>query len=127
MKIILALFFSTVCIFTVHAQTSSRPRSVTSNQSQIVFSNNARFVVVPINQINLTVKLDRYTGKTFQYYIDGKRRWFPLEVRGGLPDESKNTTPKYQIDGEGDSIFLINIETGQTWIFNVRTWEPVTD
>lgn len=127
MKIIFALFFTVICGIGVHAQIGSRPRNVPVNQSQIILSDNARFEIISLNQISLTVRLDRYTGKTYQYYVDGRRRWYPLEVRGGLPDESKNTTPKYQITGEGDSLFLLNNETGQSWIFNVRTWEPVTD
>jgi hypothetical protein len=127
MKIIFALFIGVLCGISVSAQISSRPRSVTGSQSQIILADNARYEIILLDQINLTVKLDRYTGKTYQYYVDGRRRWYPLEVRAGLPDESKNTTPKYQIIGEGDSVFLINNETGQSWIFNVRTWEPVTD
>ena len=127
MKIILALFIGLICGISVFAQISSRPRSVAGSQSQIILPDNARYEIILFEQPNLTVKLDRYTGKTYQYYVDGRRRWYPLEVRAGLPDESKSTTPKYQITGEHDSVFLINSETGQSWIFNIRTWEPVTD
>lgn len=127
MKIILALFFGAILAAGASAQTTSRPRNVPGGQSQILISDNARYEIISLNQANLTVKLDRYTGKTYNYYVDGRRRWSPLEVRGGLPDESKNTTPKYQIIDEGNDIFLLNIETGQSWVFSVRTWELVTD
>ncbi len=127
MKITFTLLIIFICGIGIFAQTGSRPRSVSGNQSQILISDNARFEIFSFSQTQLTIKLDRYTGKTFLYYVEGKRRWFLMEVRGGLPDESKNTIPKYEIIGEGDATFLFNNETGQSWILNLRTWEPVVD
>lgn len=127
MKIIYTLIIVAFCSVAAYSQTASRT-SGGGGKTQIVISDNARFEIANLSGIQLPVviKLDRYTGKTFQYAAD-RRRWFLIEVRGGLPDERGSQTPKYQIADEGDLVFLINNETGQTWIFNVRTWEPVID
>lgn len=126
MKIFISLFIGIICAMSAYSQTGAVSGN-SSGRTQIISSDKARYQIISFGQIYLTVKLDRYTGKTFQYYNE-RKRWYPLEVRGGLPaSPATDQTPKYQISDEGEFVFLINTETGQSWIFNQRTWEPVTD
>lgn len=124
MKIIIAFLISIICGLSIYSQTTTRPRNVNSSNPQIILSDTARYEIVIFNET--IVKLDRYTGKTYFYY-NQKRKWYLMDVRGGLPNQSANLTPRYQIYGEGESILLINNETGQSWVFYNRTWEPVED
>ena len=129
MKIIIVLFISIICGIGADAQTGTRQRTVSGNQSQILFSDTARFEIILLKQpVQLTIKLDRYSGRTYGYVQDGGRRWFPLEVTDGLPNSFLNTLPVYQITGEGEQIFLFNNETGRSWILtNYRIWTPIRD
>lgn len=118
MKIIFALTISILCGISAYSQNANvRP--------QTILPDTARFQIFFLEPSSLAVKLDRYSGKTYQY--SNERRWYLLEVRGGLPVQTIGSTPRYEIYDEGDSLFLINQETGQSWIFNVRTWEPIRD
>jgi hypothetical protein len=128
MKIIIALFISLACCgIGADAQSNSVPGKINIDKTVTVLPDTARFQIISMAQLGaIVVRLDRFTGKT-SVYDPGRRRWFPLDVRGGLPAVIA-TTPKYQIYTEGDDFnFLVNSETGQSWILNVRTWEPVTD
>lgn len=133
MKIIIALLVALLGVAAAAAQTATRPRSVAANQPPTLLSDNARFELVKLSDQTIApvtgaiVRLDRYTGRTHYYSIDSKRRWALLGVRGGLPDETGNTTPKYQIFDDGSSIFLLNNDSGQSWILTGRAWEPVAD
>lgn len=127
MKIAIALFITAICGIGAYAQTNQRPRSVSSSQTQVVISDNARFELVAFGQQSV-IKLDRYTGKTY-LRNSGDRKWYLLNVRNGLPNQSGNTTPKYQIYDDGYYPLLLNNETGQTWILisESRSWEPLID
>jgi hypothetical protein len=128
MKIIIACLLVIFCCLGVYSQTTPRTRVVRGSNSQIVVSDSARFEIVRFNQFSVTARLDRYTGKTSVYTVSGRRRWTPLEVSGGLPNEAASTTPKYQIYDDAENIFLMNNETGQSWIFyNNLSWIPVAD
>lgn len=125
MKITIALFV--VLIGSVHAFSQTNPAARTNGtRPRVVVSDTTRFELVTLSEQALTVRIDRYTGKTFVYGY-GERKWFPLSVRGGLPNAAGNSTPKYDLYDEGSQVFLINNETGQTWILNVRSWEPILD
>ncbi len=128
MKITFALFITIICAVGADAQTSPISGSVSINRPVVVLPDTARYQLVPMASYSTTtVKLDRYTGKTYIYDL-GRRKWFLLDVRGRLPTSSTNATPKYEIYAEWENFnFLINTETGQTWIFVGRTWEPITD
>jgi hypothetical protein len=126
MKITFILIFIIICGISVYPQNNPTSGNVRNNKPQIILSDTARYEIVFLSQIPLTVKLDRYTGKTYQYFNE-KRKWYLLEVRGGLPSAAANLTPTYQICDDGEFNILINNETGQSWVFNVRNWEPVTD
>lgn len=126
MKIVLALLGSLVCGVCAYAQTGKLPQDVNISRPVIVLPETARYQIIPIIQFGLHVKLDRYSGKTYQY-DPGRARWYLLNVRGGLPTAGSNLTPRYQIYDVDNFIFLINNETGQTWILVTRTWEPIAD
>jgi len=128
MKITFILLTIIICGSGAYAQ--NYPATGNVNKPLIILSDTARYQLVSMNQTGLlVVKLDRFSGKS--YFFDttnGRRRWYPLEVRGGLPASSTNTTPKYQIYSEADDFnFLTNNETGQSWILYGRTWEPILD
>lgn len=129
MKIIFALLIAFIGGVNAVSQTTTttpRVRTVsTSGNSQFLISDTARFEIVSIGESQPVVRLDRYTGRThiFEY---ARARWYVLDVRGGLPNQSGNTVPKYQIYNEGAPI-LINNETGQSWFLNIRTWIPILD
>jgi len=125
MKIIIAFLISIICGLSIYSQTTTRPRSINRSNPQIILSDASRYEVISLTDI--IVKLDRYTGKTYFYYYYGKRKWYLMDVRGGLPNQSTNLTPRYQIYVEGEAILLINNETGQTWVFYNRGWEPIED
>jgi hypothetical protein len=126
MKIIIVLLIG---LIGGSAAAYAQNTTVTGNNNKpvIILPENTRYQILTMLQIDLIfVRLDRYTGKT-HIYDPGRRRWYPLEVRGGLPAATSNT-PKYQIyTEENNNNFLLNGETGQSWIFTVRTWEPVSD
>lgn len=125
MKIIISLFIGLICVTGVYSQSGALSGSVSGDKSITVLPDTARYQITALNQVRLTIKLDRFTGKTYQY-VNQKRRWYLLEVRGDLPFSAADT-PKYQICEDGESVFLINNVTGQTWTLNVTTWERVVD
>jgi hypothetical protein len=128
MKIAIAFLIAAFCAVGSQAQTNQRPASVSSNQTRVVISDNARFELVFLGSSEV-VKLDRYTGRTY-LHVSGDRKWYPLSIRNGLPNEAGNTTPKYQIyNDDGYNRLLFNNETGQAWILvpQSRSWEPMID
>ncbi|HEY8562322.1 MAG TPA: hypothetical protein VIL74_18240 [Pyrinomonadaceae bacterium] len=131
MKITFFLLVFVVCAVGAAAQTNSAPGNVNINKPLTVLPDTARYQLVKLEYIspiiiNGMIKLDRYNGKT-SIYDPGRRRWILLSVRGGLPAASSDS-PKYQIFSEGETLtFLLNSETGQSWVLNVQIWEPVAD
>ncbi len=128
MKISFSLLITIIFAVGAYAQTTSIAGNVNLNRPVTVLPDTARYQLVPLVSFGATVvRLDRYTGKTY-IYEQGRRKWFLLEVRGGLPAFSTQMHPRYEIYAESEGFnFLLNTETGQTWILNARTWEPVTD
>lgn len=126
MKITFSFLISIFCCLFVYSQQSPVPQDLGGGNSRLICSDTARYQIILFNQGALTVKLDRYTGRTYQYSNE-RRRWYLLEVRGGLPSGAANSAPKYRIYEAEQLYFLLNEETGQTWVFNIRTWEPVVD
>jgi hypothetical protein len=130
MKISFTLLISIICAVGAYAQATQISGNVGFNRPVNILPENARFQLVPVSQISINlIKLDRFTGRT-QSYDYSRRRWLPLQVRGGLPVSSNNTSPKYEIYAEGsDANFLLNTETGQTWVLSTYSmgWEPIPD
>lgn len=132
MKLTICLLIMIICGGNILAQTTTRARISGNNQSNLLIDN-ARFVIFKLNEnATETLKLDRYTGKTFIYGISGgffnaTRKWILMTVRGGLPVAPADSVPRYEFFAGGDGYFLLNSETGQTWILNQRTWEPIPD
>jgi len=132
MKLIISLLFTIICAVAISAQTTSRPRVSGNNVAKILLDN-ARFEILKLGEnAPQTIKLDRYTGKTYLYGIGGglfsaNRKWFLLSVRGGLPAAPSDSMPRYEISEGVEGFFLLNNETGQTWVLLERTWEPVLD
>jgi hypothetical protein len=118
---LIVFFFS--CAVGAYSQNTPRPGIVKGGGQAILFDS-ARFEMFPAEMS--VVRLDRFTGKT-HYYEPQRRRWYLLEVRGGLPNEAGNVTPKYQINTEGGSPILFNNETGQSWFLEMRIWYPIPD
>jgi len=128
MKLTFIVLITVICTVGVYAQNNPVSGSIGINRPVVILPANARFQLVPVIFYNFSfVKLDRYTGKT-GLYEPQRRKWYPIDVRGGLPVASTNTTPKYELYNEGEPI-LINTETGQTWFLNSysRGWEPIPD
>ena len=127
MKIAFALLIMFICAFGIAAQTTPISGNIGLNKPLRILPDNARFQLIPLSVQSFSVfRLDRFTGKTAAYDW-GRRRWYPISVRGGLPASSNNAAPKYEMYAEGQG-FLINIETGQTWVLLENlTWEPITD
>lgn len=116
------------CVVGAYSQTTPRP-GIIKNDTQVILFDSARFEMIPAAMS--LIKLDRYTGKTF-YFEPSRKKWYLLEVRGGLPNETGNVTPKYQIQTIGSNIgsevsVLFNNETGQSWFLDMRTWYPIPD
>lgn len=119
---LIVFFFS--CAVGAYAQTTPRP-GILKNDAPVILFDSARFEMVPA--ASSVVKLDRFTGKT-HYYEPLRKKWYLLEVRGGLPNEAGNVTPKYQIHAEDVGYpILFNNETGQTWFLENRIWYPIPD
>lgn len=131
MKITTALLIGFVCGIAAYGQTSPVPATVNIPKPVTVLPDNARYKLVKLEYFssvinNGIIMLDRYTGKTSSY-DPGKRKWYLLNVRGGLPASSSDT-PKYQFFSEGEYYtFLLNTETGQSWVLFAQTWEPIAD
>ena len=132
MKLIIGLLFTIICVAAVSAQTTSRPRISGNNTSNILL-NNARFEILKLGENSQeSIKLDRYAGKTYVYGMGGgifsaSRKWFLLSVRGGLPAAPTDSVPRYEISQGVEGFFLLNNETGQSWIYLDRAWEPILD
>lgn len=128
MKITFSLLIIVICAVGASAQNNPVSGSIGINRPVVVVAATTRYQLVSVNFYNFSlIKLDRFTGKTY-LYEPTRRKWYPIDVRGGLPVASTNTTPKYEIYSEGEPI-MINTETGQTWFLNsyTRGWEPIPD
>ena len=124
MKIAITCLIIFFCAAGAFSQTTPRPGIIKSD-AQVILFDSARFEMIPAE--SSIVKLDRFTGKTF-YFEPSRRKWYLLEVRGGLPNEAGNVTPKYQIHTEGSGFpLLFNNETGQSWFLDTRIWYPIPD
>lgn len=124
MKITITFLILFFCAVGAYSQTTPRP-GVIKSDAQVILFDSARYEMVPAALS--VVRLDRYTGKTY-YFEPPRGKWYLLEVRGGLPNEAGNVTPKYQIYNEGKEFsVLFNNETGQSWFLNSRTWYPISD
>jgi|ERR1035437_8078564 hypothetical protein len=76
------------------------------------------------------IKLDTYSGQTYYAIPDVVQKyvWLNMSVEGGLPTESTEA-PRYRIYVLPDITYLLNIETGKTWVLPaiIRTWKPFKD
>lgn len=131
MKLTISLLIAIICAVSLPAQTTTRARITGNNQSTILLDS-ARFQILKLGENPpQSIKLDRYTGKTYFYGISGvfnaSRKWILLSVRGGLPVAPQDSVPRYEIYEGVESFFLLNNETGQSWILLDRNWEPVVD
>jgi hypothetical protein len=132
MKLIISLLITIICAVAIAAQTTSRPRISGNNTSNILLDS-ARFEIIKWEESTpQSIKLDRYTGKTYLYGIGGgifnaSRKWFLLSVKGGLPAAPTDLLPRYNIYEGSEGLLLLNNETGQSWVLINRTWEPVLD
>lgn len=131
MKTTFAVLIIAICAVGAFAQDTRVSGSIYTNKPLVILPENARFQLVMLATYgNNVIRLDRFTGKTHIFEIM-ERKWYVIQVRGGLPAASTNGMPKYEIYGsEGDrSGFLINIETGQTWVLDInsRTWFQIPD
>ncbi|MBS1796048.1 MAG: hypothetical protein JSS81_19510 [Acidobacteria bacterium] len=128
MKMFLALALVSLAGLAAFGQTSP---PAPNNEKRALLPDTARFELILTG--STSIRLDRYTGRSFYYttegglFSQGGRKWRIFVVRGGLPAAAGTLTPVYQIYDHGYNIFLINNQTGQTWILNGQTWEPVTD
>jgi hypothetical protein len=128
MKITFSLLIIVICAVGAFAQNNPVSGSIGINRPVVILSANTRYQLIPVNFYNFNLlKLDRFSGKT-NFYEPSRKKWYPIDVRGGLPTPSTYATPKYEIYAEGEPI-LINTETGQTWFLNsyTRGWEPIPD
>lgn len=97
-----------------------------------------------LNQLNVTLRLDKYTGRVFmlggcpQRIIIGTVPCWKETTVLELPKPTNDNAVKFQIFIQGEtgsrsslSIFLINNISGQTWQFGVEDgiykWTPFTD
>jgi hypothetical protein len=82
------------------------------------------------------IRLDTFTGETYYcdygiYRVDSRKNWNLIRMGKGFPDDSSNTKSKYRVYGQAtykegiENFYLLNTETGQTWISDVSShyWE----
>ena len=118
------------------AQQLYAQRSETLQRTQTAAPVTARFEIVqsPISS-GLTFRLDKYTGRVWQLVKTKDDFAWQSMPAVDLP-QSTDFRVRYQIFASGivaSNIFLLNIETGQTWILttvkdakkgDVQGWAP---
>ena len=114
-KIILSLFMGLMNLSSYAYDTNSAVKSSVENgRYEIVQSEIAR---------KLTFKLDKYTGKVYQYVKTSSDSnpysWQPVYWIGCSDEKEIPTKINYQLFLGGTAVsdcFLLNINTGKTWL-----------
>jgi hypothetical protein len=117
---------------------STRGQVINNNNQSSAGPADARFEIVQSNiAVKFTVRLDRYSGNVDELVVDdsGELNWRPMNrVHHSLKDSILPEKVNYQIFTSGvalKSTFLMNVNTGATWVFTEDTktgerfWNPV--
>ena len=133
MKVLLA----TAAVFLVSSSLLAQTPSAPVSRYHIVFLD---------TYFSYAIKLDTYTGKTFEYRrgeqginaellapeLEGKYHWTLMKMAKELPKASSEPKIRYWIYyRQGKALFynvlLVNLETGSTWILSNTSWIPFSD
>ena len=133
-----------VTLFVLHGTTSAQERDEHLPPSATSISSDARYEILratltpkfDLIHLYLTMKLDKFTGRVVRLVEkeDGALTWEELARLDHKLDKVVNKSKvNYQIYSSGDfkSLYLLNINTGATWVLFVDKekdtiyWNPI--